>query len=69
MDLIEDKSPLEIAERLYELGKDMDYMDYEDTKEQNIAELENALYWLKAAAQNDMNKDYFRVLYNALQRI
>ena len=69
MDLIEDKSPLEIAERLYELAEDMDYMDYEDTKEQDIAELENALYWLKAAAQNDMNKDYFRYLYNMLQRI
>jgi selenocysteine-specific translation elongation factor len=69
MDLIEDKSPLEIAERLYELSEDMDYMDYEDTKEQDIAELENALYWLKAAAQNDMNKDYFRYLYNILQRI
>lgn len=69
MDLIEDKSPLEIAERLYELTKDMDYMNYEETKEQDIAELENALYWLKAAAQNDMNKDYFRYLYNILQRI
>ena len=69
MDLIEDKSPLEIAERLYELGKDMDYMDYEDTKEQDIAELENALYWLKETAKNPYNKDYFRVLYNALQRI
>lgn len=69
MDLIEDKSPLEIAERLYELGKDMDYMDYEDTKEQDIAELENALYWLKETAKNPYNKDYFRYLYNALQRI
>ena len=69
MDLIEDKSPLEIAERLYELAEDMDYMDYEETKEQDIAELENVLYWLKAAAQNDMNKDYFRYLYNILQRI
>ena len=69
MELLKEKDEQEIANRLYELAKDMDYMDYEDEKEQVIAELENAIYFLKATAQNQYNKNYFRVLYNILQRI
>lgn len=64
-----EKCPQEIAERLYELAKDMDCMDYEEEKETIISELENALYWLKAAASNEYNNEYFRVLYNILERI
>ena len=29
-------------------------------------ELKNALYWIRSAAQNEYNNDYFRVLYNVL---
>lgn len=69
LELLDEKSPREIAESLYELAKDMDYMDYEDTKEETIAELENAIYYLKTVAENEYNKDYFRLLYNVLQMI
>ena len=67
--ILEDKSPQEIAERLYELAKDMDYMDYEDEEEQIKADIENAIYDLKAIAQNEYNFDYYRTLWNILQRI
>lgn len=59
----------EVAERLYELCEDMDYMDYEDTKEQTIGELSEAIYQLKAIAQNKYNQDYWRGLWNVLQII
>lgn len=69
MELLEEKSTQEIAENLYELSKDMDYMDYEEEKESVINELENALYHIKTIAQNEHNQEYFRTLYNILQRI
>ena len=31
--------------------------------------LEDALYWLKATAENEYNHDYFRVLYKTLQAL
>ncbi len=61
--------PHEIAEKLYELAKDMDYMDYEDDKKRVIGELEDALYVLKACAENTMNFDYFRTMYRILERL
>lgn len=64
-----EKYPQEIAERLYELAKDMDYMDYEEEKEQILADLEDALYDLLAIAQNEYNKDCYRTMYNILERI
>lgn len=64
-----EKYPQEIAEALYEQAKDMDYMDYEDEKELVLADLENALYDLKAICENEHNKDYFRTLYRILERI
>lgn len=59
----------EVAERLYNLCEDMDYMDYEDTKEQTIRELSEAIYQLKAMAQNEYNANYWRILWNVLQII
>ena len=59
----------EIANRIIELSKDLDFADYEETEEEERKELENALYQLKAIAQNDLNKNYWRTLYNALQKI
>lgn len=69
MELLEEKSTQEIAENLYELSKDMDYMDYEEEKESVINDLENALYHIKTIAQNEHNQEYFRTFYNILQRI
>ena len=61
-----DKTPEEIAERLYELAKDMDYEDYEDTKEKDLVELEQAIYTLKLYARNNYS---FRLLYDVLDRV
>lgn len=32
-------------------------------------DLENALYYLMACAENEYNKDYFRTIWHELQRI
>ena len=63
------KSIEEITERIIELSKDMDYLDYEETEEEERKQLENALYNIKTIAQNELNKDYWRTFWNALQRI
>lgn len=34
-----------------------------------IGDLIDAVYWIKAAAQNPYNADYWRTLYNALEAI
>lgn len=64
-----EKHPCEIAEILYELSEDMDAADYEEEKGKELAELEEALFWIKNAAQNEYNKDYWRTLWNALQNL
>lgn len=69
MEFLQEKSPQEIANKLYELAKDMDYMDYEFEKEDVKADIENALCYLKAIAQNEYNADYLRTFWNLLQRI
>lgn len=63
------KSIEEITERIIELSKDMDFADYEETEEEERKELENALYNIKTIAENEYNKNYWRTLYNALQKI
>jgi C4-dicarboxylate-specific signal transduction histidine kinase len=63
------KSIEEITERIIELSKDMDFADYEETEEEERKQLQDALYNIKAIAQNELNKDYWRTLWNALQRI
>ena len=63
------KDTMEIANKLYELAKDMDYMDYEDEKEQIINEIEAGVYYIKTVASNEYNADYFRTFYNILQAI
>ena len=64
-----EKYPQEIANKLYELAKDMDYMDYEEEKEEILRDLENALYYLKAICENPYNNDYFRTFYKILENI
>ena len=63
------KDTMEIANKLYELAKDMDYMDYEDEKEQILNEIEQGVYYIKTIAGNEHNADYFRTFYNILQAI
>lgn len=69
MEILNEKSTEEIAQRIYELSQDMDWMDYEHEKAEEIAELEKCLYYIRTVAQNEHNADYFRTFYNALQRI
>ena len=64
-----EKYPQEIAEALYEQAKDMNYMDYEDEKEEVLEDLEYALYVLKAICENEYNKECYRTLYRILERI
>lgn len=64
-----EKYPQEIANKLYELSKDMDWMDYEEEKEKILQDLENALYYLKAICENEYNFDYFRTFYKILENI
>lgn len=61
------KSIEELALTLYNNAMDMDFMDYEETKEQTLSELQEALYQIKAIAKNEYNKDYWRTFWNALQ--
>lgn len=58
------KTSEEIAIKLYELTKDLDCEDYEDTKESDIKTLENAIYNLKLYANSSND---FESLYNALE--
>ena len=59
----------EIAGRLYELAKDMDWMDYDEEIEQIISEIEQCIYYIKTIASNEHNADYFRTFYNILQAL
>lgn len=58
-----------IANKLYELTKDLDFADYEESKKQEIGELIDAIDWIKTAAQNEYNKDYWRTFFGALARL
>lgn len=59
----------EIATVLYNLAKDMDYMDYEEVEDGTIKQIEICLYDLKCIAQNSYNSDYFRVFLECLEAI
>lgn len=61
------KSVEELALTLYNNAMDMDFMDYEDTKEKTLNELQEALYQIETIAKNEYNKDYWRTFWNALQ--
>ena len=56
----------EMSINLYNACKDFDFSDYEDTSEKDREQLEEALYYLSACADNEYNADYFRVLMFAL---
>ena len=62
-------SPDGMAENLYNLCCDMDKSDYDDTKDKIISDITDAIYNIKAIAQNQYNSDYWRTFYSCLQSI
>lgn len=59
--------PIEIAEKMQEMSGF--YYSDEASKAQELDELINVIYQLKAYAENSYNADYWRTLYGALQCI
>jgi hypothetical protein len=64
-----EKYPEEIAKTLYDLSADMDAQDYEEQKEEELKDLTNALYDLKAICENEHNQNYWRTLWKALEML
>ena len=64
-----EKYPEEIAKTLYNLSADIDAQDYEEQKEEELKDLTNALYDLKAICENEHNQDYWRTLWKALEML
>lgn len=60
---------MDIAEKLYQLSCEQDFSDYSETKEKEVAEIEQALCYLHTLCCNKYNNDYFRTFYNCLDRI
>lgn len=59
-------TPDEIAKTLVKLA---DFGNDIESENQAATDLENALYYLDAIAQNEYNNDYFRTFYNVLAKI
>ena len=55
-----------IAEKMHEAAKEKDFFNYDGDKEKEIKELEEAIYQLKATAENPYNSDYWRALVDTL---
>lgn len=68
-DKISNCDPETIANGLYNLSLDMDFEDYNETKEKEISSLIDCLYQIKALAQNPYNNDYYRTFLLCLDRI
>lgn len=60
-----DVSTEEIAAELCSICKKNGHMMSEETQE----EVERGLFWLKCAAENEYNADYFRSLFDALKHL
>ena len=56
----------EAANRIYSDCVGFDGSDYAEQKEQEIEQIEQALFNLKQIALNSCNNDYWRTLVNAL---
>lgn len=57
------------ATTLYNLSCDMDFNDYADTRDNDLNDLENALYTLNENAKNPLNSDFYRTLAKCLELI
>lgn len=60
-------TPKEIAEKLYELNCDMDFRDYEDTKENDINNLTKAISYINNYANNNCSPACWESLYKTLE--
>ena len=69
MEILENKSVEELSEYLYNLTKDMDFLDNEETKEKELEDIKNFLYHLKTISKNEYNEKYFKTFWNLLQLI
>lgn len=58
-----------IAKELYNLAMDMDYMDYEDTKEESLLLIESALDWLEEKAKTDTAAQHLFWLLETITRV
>ena len=58
-----------IAEKMQQAARDMDFFDYAGDMEKEKTQLVEALYQIKAIAQNQFNSDYWRTFTNALETI
>lgn len=61
--------PQEIAEALYCKVVDMDYSDHVESINEEISQLTEAIYDIMVIAQNEYNRDYWRTLYRALEKL
>lgn len=59
----------ELSNKIFDYSKDMDCQDYEEENEKIKSDLQEALYQIKAIAQNEYNKDCWRTFWNTLQNI
>ena len=55
-----------VCEKLLEMVQDMDYHDYDETLEQEKDEIINALYYLRAFAENPYNDTMFKTFASLL---
>jgi len=58
-----------IAEKIYNLACDMDFNDYQEQKQEEINQIEEALYTIKVYCENEHNRDYWRYLFLALAKM
>ena len=58
-----------IANSLYNMSIDIDFSDYQETKEKEIKDIIEALYQLKAICENPYNSDFYRTFLFCLQAI
>lgn len=58
-----------IANELYNLTMDMDYMDYEDTKTESITLIESALDWLEEKAKTDTAAQHLFCILETITRV
>lgn len=63
---IKNFDPETVCEKLLEMVQDMDYRDYDETLEQEKDEITNALYYLKAFAENPYNDTMFKTFASLL---
>ena len=60
----------EIASALYYLAADIDINDYDETKEEELQEIENTLYFLRDHAEiNPAANKHFKTFLNCLEAI